>query len=76
MRDELLNGELFYSLKEAKIIIENWRRHYNGIRPHTSLSYRSPAPEAYVPDRTASSSPLVGAAPTATLDLAMRPTLH
>lgn len=33
MRDELLNGELFYSLKEAQIIVENWRRHYNGIRP-------------------------------------------
>jgi putative transposase len=76
MRDELLNGELFYSLKEAKIIIENWRRHYNGVRPHTSLGYRSPAPETYVPGRTALPSPLVGAAPTAMLDLAMRPTLH
>jgi putative transposase len=76
MRDELLNGELFYSLKEAKIIIESWRRHYNGVRPHTSLGYRSPAPEVYVPGRTALPSPLVGAAPTATLDLAMRPTLH
>jgi transposase InsO family protein len=76
MRDELLNGELFYSLKEAKIIIESWRRHYNGVRPHTSLGYRSPAPEVYVPGCTALPSPLVGAAPTATLDLAMRPTLH
>jgi len=46
MRDELLNGELFYTLKEAKIIIESWRRHYNGVRPHTSLGYRPPAPEA------------------------------
>jgi transposase InsO family protein len=76
IRDELLNGELFYSLKEAKIIIENWRHHYNGVRPHTSLGYRSPAPEVYVPRRTALPSPLVGAAPTATLDLAIRPTLH
>jgi putative transposase len=76
MRDELLNGELFYSLKEAKIIIESWRRHYNGVRPHTSLGYRSPAPEVYVPGCTALPSPLVGAAPTPTLDLAMRPTLH
>jgi transposase InsO family protein len=76
IRDELLNGELFYSLKEAKIIIENWRRHYNGVRPHTSLGYRSPAPEVYVPGRTALPSPLVGAAPTAMLDLAIRPTLH
>ena len=76
MRDELLNGELFYSLKEAQIIIENWRRHYNGIRPHTSLGYRPPAPETYVPSRIALPSPLVGAAPTAMLDLARRPTLH
>lgn len=76
MRDELLNGELFYSLKEAKIIIENWRRHYNGVRPHSSLGYQPPAPEAYVPYGAALPSPLVGAAPTATLGLAMRPTLH
>ncbi len=76
MRDELLNGELFYSLKEAKIVIQNWRRHYNGVRPHTSLGYRSPAPEVYVPGRTALPSPPVGAAPTAMLDLAIRPTLH
>jgi hypothetical protein len=34
MRDELLNGEIFYSLKEAQIIIEGWRRHYNTVRPH------------------------------------------
>lgn len=45
LRDELLNGELFYSLKEAQIIIENWRNHYNQIRPHSSLGYRPPAPE-------------------------------
>ena len=44
LRDELLNGEIFYSLKEAKIIIEDWRRHYNEIRPHSSLGYRPPAP--------------------------------
>lgn len=46
LRDELLNGEIFYTLKEAKIIIEAWRRHYNTIRPHSSLGYRPPAPEA------------------------------
>jgi len=40
MRDELLNGEIFYSLAEAKILIEAWRRHYNTIRPHSSLGYR------------------------------------
>ena len=45
LRDELLNGEIFYSLKEAQIIIEQWRRHYNTKRPHSSLGYRPPAPE-------------------------------
>ena len=44
LRDELLNGEIFYTLKEAKIIIEAWRRHYNTVRPHSSLGYRPPAP--------------------------------
>lgn len=46
LRDELLNGEIFYSLKEAQILIEDWRRHYNTQRPHSSLHYRPPAPEA------------------------------
>jgi putative transposase len=46
LRDELLNGEIFYSLTEAKIIIENWRKHYNEIRPHRSLNYKPPAPAA------------------------------
>jgi transposase InsO family protein len=45
-RDELLNREIFYTLKEAQIIIEQWRREYNQIRPHSSLRYRPPAPEA------------------------------
>lgn len=45
-RDELLNREIFYTLKEAQIIIERWRREYNQIRPHSSLNYRPPAPEA------------------------------
>ena len=49
LRDECLNGEMFYSLKEAQIIIENWRRHYNTIRPHSSLGYRPPAPETKIP---------------------------
>ena len=44
-RDELLNGEIFYTLKEAKIMIEAWRRHYNTVRPHSSLGHRPPAPE-------------------------------
>ncbi len=49
MRDELLNGEIFYTLAEAKILIEAWRRHYNTIRPHSALGYRPPAPEAAMP---------------------------
>ena len=46
LRDELLNGEIFYTLREAKVLIERWRQHYNRIRPHSSLGYRPPAPEA------------------------------
>ena len=48
-RDELLNGEIFYSLKEAQIIIEQWRKHYNTKRPHSALGYRPPAPESIIP---------------------------
>ena len=48
-RDELLNGELFYTLKEAHIIIEQWGCHYNKNRPHSGLGYRPSAPEAIVP---------------------------
>ena len=47
-RDELLNRELFYTLKEAKILIEQWRIHYNTITPHSALGYRPPAPESIV----------------------------
>jgi transposase InsO family protein len=46
LRDELLNGEIFYTLREAQVLIERWRVHYNTIRPHGSLGYRPPAPEA------------------------------
>ena len=46
LRDELLNGEIFYTLKEAEVLIEDWRRTYNQIRPHSSLGYRPPVPEA------------------------------
>jgi transposase InsO family protein len=48
LRDELLNGEIFYSLAEAKVIIEAWRRYYNTERPHSSLGYKPPAPEAII----------------------------
>ena len=43
--DELLAGEVFSTLHEAKVLIKRWRRHYNGVRPHSSLGYRPPAPE-------------------------------
>ena len=49
LRDELLDGEIFYTLREAQIIIESWRRHFNTIRPHESLGYKPPAPEVFVP---------------------------
>ncbi|WP_168454868.1 IS3 family transposase [Sphingopyxis microcysteis] len=65
LRDELLNGEIFYSLAEAQILIEAWRRHYNTVRPHSSLGYRPPAPEA-VP------SPV---SPSGSASLHLRPTL-
>ncbi len=65
LRDELLNGEIFYSLPEARVPIEAWRRHYNTVRPHSSLGYRPPAPEA-VP------SPVP---PSGSASLHLRPTL-
>ena len=46
LRDELLNREVFYILAEAKVLIEQWRKEYNQIRPHSALHYRPPAPEA------------------------------
>ena len=52
LRDELLNGEIFYTLKEAQVVIEHWRRHYNTRRPHSALGYRPPAPEALLPGGT------------------------
>ncbi len=48
LRDELLNGEIFYTLNEAKILIERWRVYYNTIRPHSSLGYRPPAPQTLI----------------------------
>ena len=49
LRDELLNGEIFYTLREAQVLIEHWRIHYNTIRPHGALNYRPPAPETLMP---------------------------
>ena len=48
-RDEFLNGEIFYTLREAKVLIEGWRREYNRVRPHSALGYRPPAPEVILP---------------------------
>ncbi len=49
LRDKLLNGEIFYSLREAQIVIEQWRKHYNTKRPHSAIGYRPPAPESIIP---------------------------
>ena len=70
-RDELLNGEIFHTLAEAKVVIETWRRHYNTKRPHSSLGYRSLAPE--VLQWPASPS---GSATPATPAVAPRPVMH
>ena len=48
-RDNLLNGELFYSLKEARVVVGEWVKHYNHVRPHSSLGYRPPAPQIQAP---------------------------
>jgi transposase InsO family protein len=48
LRDELLNREIFYNLKEAQVMVENYRNEYNQIRPHSSLNYQPPAPRANV----------------------------
>ena len=49
LRDEVLNVEIFDTLLEAKVLIERWRQHYNHVRPHSSLGYKPPAPEAVIP---------------------------
>ena len=49
LRDELLNGEIFTTLYEAQVLIENWRRHYNAVRPHSSLGYRPSTPQPILP---------------------------
>ena len=49
-RDEFLNGEIFYSMKELRLLAESWRIHYNTVRPHSSLGYKTPAPEAWMTD--------------------------
>ena len=70
LRDELLDGEIFYSLREAAVVIESWRRHYNAVRPHASLGYRPPAPEVFVPALALRTTP-----PAAT-PMAPKPVVH
>ena len=75
-RDELLNGEIFPSLREPEIIIESWRRHSNAIRPHASLGYRPPAPELVVSTYAAWPAAVTRPASPAKLPVAQRPTAH
>ncbi|SFH15180.1 integrase core domain-containing protein, partial [Methylobacterium gossipiicola] len=64
-------GEVFYTLKEASVVIEQWRRHYNSIRPHSSLGYQPPAPEVVIwLTEPGGSGPLAHPA------IATRPTMH
>lgn len=56
LRDELLDREIFDTLLEAKVLIERWRVEYNTVRPHSSLGYRPPAPEAILPGEAASAT--------------------
>jgi putative transposase len=53
LRDGLLNGEIFDTIMEARVVTEAWRKHYNTIRPHCSLGHGAPAPAAYVPPQVA-----------------------
>ena len=70
LRDELRDGEIFYSIAEARIIIESWRRFYNTLRPHGSLGYKPPAPEVFVPALAACPLAQPQPAPTAMQPLA------
>ena len=74
LRDELLDGEIFYTLAEARIIVESWRRHYNTVRPHGSLGYKPPAPEVFIPAFTAPAA--LQPKPEMPPALAPRPSLH
>jgi putative transposase len=71
LRDELLNGEIFYSLAEARVVIEGWRQHYNTVRPHSSLGYKPPVPNALVWPPTQAQQ-----ATSVTTDVADKPTMH
>jgi transposase InsO family protein len=76
LRDEPLNGEVFYSLREAEVVIESWRRHHNTVRPHASLGFRPPAPEVVLPALAAWPAAPRSPAPPTTQTVAPRPMLH
>jgi len=76
LRDELLDGEIFYSLREAQTVIESWQRHFNAIGPHESLGYKPSAPEVFVPALAAWQAALRRPAPQAMFQRAKRPTLN
>ena len=67
IRDELLNGEIFYMIAEARVIMESWCRFHNTLRPHGSPGYRPPAPEVFIPQSARAASPPA---------LASRPPMH
>jgi transposase InsO family protein len=79
LRDELLNIEVFTSLREAEVLIESWRRHFNTIRPHSALRYTAPAPETILTgSRTLAwpGTPASGGARPANPTVESKPTIH
>ena len=59
LRDNLLNGEIFYGLKEAQILVDRWVRHYNTERPHSAIGYKPPAPEVIIKQSTQTMQELI-----------------
>ena len=76
LRDELLDGEIFYSLREAQVIIESWRNHYNTVRPHKSIGYKAPAPGVHLSSISAGLAAQPRPAPPALLTVASGPTMN
>ena len=76
LRDELLDGEIFHTLREAEVVIESRRRHYSTVRPHASLGFRPPAPEVVMPSFAAWPAALRRPAAPTTQVVAPRPTLN
>ncbi len=74
LRAELLDGEIFYTLAEARIIVESWRRHFNTVRPHGSLGYKPSAPEVFIPAFAARTA--LQTQPAMPPALATRPSMH